>query len=105
MREILNDGQRILSTLRMIDERYAKWGKAEIWEELEAKFSQQNKNEKIEQYEGENIMDDLHEKSALFSTMGIEENDFVKLVVPLAAYEIDTKFFLDGWQPDHFMHL
>ena len=50
-------------------------------------------------------MDDLNQNSTLYSAVEIEENDFVKLVVPLAAYEIDTKFFLDGWQPDHFMHL
>ena len=42
MREIRYDGQRILNTLQMIDEKYAKWNKAQVWEELENKLIQLN---------------------------------------------------------------
>lgn len=48
-------------------------------------------------------MDDLNKTSTLFSTVAIEESDFVKLTIPVAAYEIDARFFSDGWQPDNFM--
>lgn len=48
-------------------------------------------------------MDDLNEASALFSNVAIKENDFVKLVIPLTAYEIDAKFFSEGWRLENFM--
>ena len=48
-------------------------------------------------------MDELNKTSSLFSNVPVEEIDFVKLIIPVAAYEMDAKFFSDGWQPDNFI--
>ena len=48
-------------------------------------------------------MDDLNETSTLFSTLAIKEIDFVKLTIPITAYERDAKFFSDGWELDNFV--
>jgi hypothetical protein len=47
-------------------------------------------------------MDDLNETSTLYSDVTIEESDFVKHTIPLAAYVPDAKFYIDGWRPDNF---
>jgi len=44
MVEIKNDAQRIISALRMIDERYAHWNQQSFWEKLESTFAKLNKN-------------------------------------------------------------
>jgi hypothetical protein len=48
-------------------------------------------------------MDDLNQNSPLYSAVEIEENDFVKLTIPLEFYEIEAGFFSDGWRLENFI--